>query len=164
MRGTASRCHVWKNDNREQYNRDSLRYPSALTDAEWAEIEPLVPPARPGGNKRTIILRDIVDGIMYVLGTGCQWRAVPSDLPPRSTLYDYLQRWTHDGTLERMHHTLYVKCRENAGRSASPTAAVIDSQSVKGAEKGGPRSTRRVMTQTREPKAKSATFWSTPRA
>lgn len=155
---------MWKNDNREQYNRDSLRYPSDLTDAEWAEIEPLVPPARPGGNKRTIILRDIVDGIMYVLGTGCQWRAVPSDLPPRSTLYDYLQRWTHDGTLERMHHTLYVKCRENAGRSASPTAAVIDSQSVKGAEKGGPRSTRRVTTQAKKSKARSVTSWSTRRA
>jgi transposase len=154
---------MWKSDNRDQYNRDSLRYPSDLTDTEWAEVELLIPPARPGGNKRTVVLREIVDGIMYVLGTGCQWRAVPKDLPPRSTLYDYLQRWTHDGTLERMHHTLYVKCREKAGRSASPTAAVIDSQSVKGAEKGGPRSTRRATTQARKSKARSAISWSTPR-
>jgi transposase len=154
---------MWRDENRDQYNRDSLRYPSDLTDAEWAEIEPLIPPARPGGNKRTVVLREIVDGIMYVLGTGCQWRAVPSDLPPRSTLYDYLQRWTHDGTLQRMHHALYVKCREKAGRNASPTAAVLDSQSVKGAEKGGPRSTRRATTQARKSKAKSATFWSTLR-
>jgi transposase len=154
---------MWKSENREEYNRDDLRYPSDLTDAEWAEIEPLIPPARPGGNKRTVVLRDIVDGIMYVLGTGCQWRAVPSDLPPRSTLYDYLQRWTHDGTLERLHHALYVKCREKAGRSASPTAAIIDSQSVKGAEKGGRRSTRPVTMQARKSKARSATSWSTRR-
>jgi transposase len=154
---------MWKSDNRDRYNRDNLRYPSDLTDAEWAQVEPLLPPARPGGNKRTVVLRQIVDGIMYVLGTGCQWRAVPKDLPPRSTLYDYLQRWTHDGTLERMHHTLYVKCREKAGRSASPTAAVIDSQSVKGAEKGGARSTRRATMQARKSKARSATSWSTPR-
>ena len=154
---------MWKNENREGYNRDDLRYPSDRTDAEWAEIEPLIPPARPGGNKRTVVLRDIVDGIMYVFGTGCQWRAVPSDLPPRSTLYDYLQRWTHDGTLERMHHALYVKCREKAGRSASPTAAIIDGQSVKGAEKGGRRSTRPATTQARKSKARSATSWSTRR-
>jgi transposase len=73
-------------DNHDRYNRDSLRYPSDLTDAEWAEVEPLLPPARPGGNKRTVVLRQVVDDIMYVLGTGCQWRAVPKDLPPRSTL------------------------------------------------------------------------------
>ena len=154
---------MWTSDNRDRYNRDNLRYPSDLTDAEWAEVEPLLPPARPGGNKRTVVLREVVDGIMYVLGTGCQWRAVPKDLPPRSTLYDYLQRWTHDGTLERMHHTLYVKCREKVGRSASPTAAVIDSQSVKGAEKGGARSTRRATMRARKSKARSATSWSTPR-
>ena len=74
---------------------------------------------------------------MYILSTGCQWRAIPKDLPPRSTVHEYLVRWTFDGTLERMHHALYVKCREQAAREASPTAAIIDAQSVKSAEKGG---------------------------
>jgi len=74
---------------------------------------------------------------MYLLGTGCQWRAIPKDLPPRSTVHDYFDRWSHDGTPEQMHHVLYVKCREQDGREASPTAAVIDNQRVKSAEKGG---------------------------
>ena len=82
-------------------------------------------------------MREIVNGLMYVLSTGCQWRAVPKDLPPRSTLFDYFDLWDYDGTLERIQHYLYVKCREAAGREASPTACVIDSQSVKSAEKGG---------------------------
>ena len=74
---------------------------------------------------------------MYILSTGCQWRAFPKDLPPRSTVHDYFDLWNWDGTLDRIHHALYVKCREQAGREASPTAAIIDSQSVKSAEKGG---------------------------
>jgi transposase len=78
---------------------------------------------------------------MYVLSTGCQWRYVPKDLPPKSTLYDYFHLWTYDGTLENIHHALYVKRREQIGREASPTAAIIDSQSVKSAEKGGAVST-----------------------
>ena len=82
-------------------------------------------------------MRDVPDGIMHVLSTGCQWRYVPRDLPPRSTLHDYLQRWGHDGTLTRIHHQLYVKCRAKLDRQASPTACIIDSQSVKSAEKGG---------------------------
>ena len=73
---------------------------------------------------------------MYILSTRCQWRAIPKDLPPRSTVHEFLVRWTHDGTLERLHHALYVKCREQAAREASPTAAIIDAQSVKSAEKG----------------------------
>ncbi len=81
--------------------------------------------------------REIVNGLMYILSTGCQWRALPKDLPPRSTVYDYFDLWSWDGTLDRIHHALYVKCREQAGREASLTAAIIDSQSVKAAEKGG---------------------------
>ncbi len=103
-------------------------------------MKPLIPPAKPGGNKRTVEIRQVLNGLMYILSTGCQWRAIPKDLPPRSTVHDYLERWTWDGTLERIHHLLYVKCREQASREASPTA-VIDAQSVKSAEKGGPRST-----------------------
>jgi hypothetical protein len=83
---------------------------------------------------------------MYVLSTGCQWRYVPKELPPKSTLYDYFDLWTSDGTLENIHHALYVECREQIGREASPTAAIIDSESVKSAEKGAlyrPRANQR---------------------
>ena len=83
-------------------------------------------------------VREVVNGLMYILSTGCQWRAIPKDLPPRSTVHDYFDRWNWDGTLDRIHHALYVQCREAASREASPTAAIIDSQSVKSAEKGGP--------------------------
>ena len=128
---------MWTNDNRAKYDRDRLRYPSDLTDSEWAHIAPLIPPAKRGGRKRSVDLREIVNGILYVLSTGCQWRYVPKDLPPRSTLFDYFDLWTWDRTLERIHHALYVRCREAMGREASPTACIIDSQSVKSAEKGG---------------------------
>jgi len=89
------------------------------------------------------VLREVVNGAMYVLSSGCQWRYIPRDLPPRSTVHDYLTRWRDDGTIEKIHDALYVQCREAIGREASPTACVIDSQSVKSAEKGGlHRSTR----------------------
>jgi transposase len=110
-----------------------------VTDEEWALIAALIPRAKRGGNKRTVNLREVVNGLMYVLSTGCQWAAIPKDLPPRSTVNHYFCRWDHDGTLRRMHHALYVLCREQAGREASPSAAIIDSQSVKAAEKGGAR-------------------------
>ena len=84
---------MWTPENRSQYNRDHLRYPSDLTDAEWALIAPLIPPAKHGGRRRTVDLREIVNAILYVLSTGCQWRALPKDLPPRSTVYDYLALW-----------------------------------------------------------------------
>jgi transposase len=128
---------MWTNENRAKYNRDWLRYPSDLTDAEWAHVAPLIPPAKRGGRKRSVDIREVVNGIMYVLSTGCQWRYVPKDLPPRSTLFDYFDLWTWDGTLERIHHALYLQCREAMGREPSPTACIIDSQSVKSAEKGG---------------------------
>jgi transposase len=128
---------MWTRENRDRYDRSHLRYESDLSNAEWSEVGPLIPPAKRGGNKRTVDIREVTNGVMYILSTGCQWRAIPKDLPPRSTVHEYLVRWTHDGTLERMHHELYVKCREQAGREASPTAAIIDAQSVKSAEKGG---------------------------
>ena len=128
---------MWTAENRPRYNRDKLRYPSDLTDEEWGHIEPLIPPAKPGGGKRRVDIREVAGAVMYVLSTGCQWRYVAKDLPPRSTVHDYFSLWTWDGTLDRIHHVLYVKCRENAGRDASPTACIIDSQSVKSAEKGG---------------------------
>jgi len=155
---------MWTTENRGRYDRSKLRYPSDLTDQEWALIKPLIPPAKRGGNKRTVDERAIVNGVMYILSTGCQWASLPKDLPPRSTVNDYFRRWDEDGTLARIHHTLYVKCRELAEREASPTAAIIDSQSVKSAEKGGPALTRRGMTRGRRSRARSATSWSTRRA
>ncbi|HXO32287.1 MAG TPA: IS5 family transposase [Candidatus Acidoferrales bacterium] len=129
---------MWTSKNRARYDRSKLRYPSDLTDDEWRLVEPLIPPGKTGGGKRTVIMREVVNGLMYILSTGCQWRAIPKDLPPRSSVYDYFDLWTYDGTLERIHHTLYEQCREQEQREASPTAAIIDSQSVKSAEKGGP--------------------------
>lgn len=136
-------------ENRATYNRDRLRYPSDLTDEEWAHVEPLIPPAKRGGGKRRVDMRAVVNGVMYVLSTGCQWRYIPKDLPPRSTVHYYFGLWNYDGTLDRIHHALYVKCRELAEREASPTACIIDSQSVKSAEKGGPVSTRTATTPAR---------------
>src|SRR6202045_1235777 len=128
---------MWTNKNRARYDRSKLRYPSDLTDDEWRLVEPLIPPGKTGGGKRTVIMREVVNGLMYILSTGCQWRAIPKDLPPKSSVHDYFDLWTYDGTLERIHHALYQQCREQAQRKASPTAAIIDSQSVKSAEKGG---------------------------
>ena len=128
---------MWSTKNRARYDRSKLRYPTDLTDAEWALLEPLIPPAKRGGNKRTVDMRKAVNGLMYILGTGCQWAALPKDLAPRSTVHDYHARWNWNGRLGRLHHALYVQCREQAGREVSPTTGIIDSQSVKSAEKRG---------------------------
>ena len=184
---------MWTNENRGRYDRSKLRYPSDVTDEEWGLLAPLIPPAKRGGNKRTVIEREIVNGLMYILSTGCQWASLPKDLPPRSTVNDYFRRWDHDGTLDqpafnrdrlnaeklidsisleqlsasnwtrvaldRIHHALYVQCREKAGREASPTAAIIDSQSVKNAEKGGVGSIRAASMRARRSRARSAMSW-----
>jgi len=115
---------MWTNENRGKYKRDQLRYPSDMTDEEWTLC-------------RTA-MREVFNGVMYVLSTGCQWRYIPKDLPPKSTVYRYFCEWGYDGVLDRIHQTLYVLCREKLESEASPTAAIIDSQSVKSAEKGGP--------------------------
>jgi len=150
---------MWRNDNRARYDRSRLRYPSDVTDEEWAVLGPLIPPAKKGGNKRTVDVREIVNGVMYILSTGCQWAALPKDLPARSTVNAYFLRWDDDRTLDRIHHALYVQCRELAGREASPTAAIIDSQSVKSAEKGGSKLTRRATMPERRSRERSATSW-----
>ena len=149
---------MWTAKNRGRYDRSKLRYPSDLTDDEWALVEPLIPPARRGGNWRHVDVREVMNGIMYVLSTGCQWRAIPKDLSPRSTVHDYLDLWSYDGTLDRIHDALYMECREQDDREISPTAAIIDSQSVKSAEKGGPVSIRMAMMRARRSKARSAMF------
>ena len=140
--------------------RRGLRYPSGLTDGEWALIEPMIPPAKRGGRRREVNIREVLNAIFYVLSTGCQWQALPKDLPPKSTAHHYFGLWDWDGTLERVHHALYVETRERAGREASPTAAIIDSQSGKAAQKGALRSTRKALMRGRKSPAASATSWS----
>ena len=134
---------MWTSENRPKYNRDKLRYPSDLTDDEWSHVEPLIPPAKRGGRKRSVEPREIVNGLMYILSTGCQWAALPQKLPPRSTVNDYLRR---GGTMTARWSASTTRSICGAvrwpGREASPTAAIIDSQSVKSAEKGGPASIR----------------------
>ena len=100
-------------------------------------FEPFIPPPKPGGGKRKQDMRAVMNGVMYILSTGCQWRYLPKDFPTRSTVHDYFIWWHCDGVLDRIHHALYIECREQAEREGSPTACIIDSQSVKSAEKGG---------------------------
>ena len=148
---------MWTAEHRRVAARKGLRYPSDLTDAEWALVEPMIPPAKPGGRKRSVNVREVLNGIFYVLSTGCQWKALPKDLPPKSTAHHYFGLWDWDGTLERVHHALYVETREREGREASPSAAIIDSQSGKAAQKGAPRSTRRASMRARRSLVASAT-------
>ena len=129
-----------------------------LSDDEWALLEPLMPRSRKSARTDD---RKVMNAIFYVLWTGCQWKALPKDLPPRSTVWDYFDLWSWDGTLERVHEALYVESREHAGREASPTTAIIDSQSGKAAQKGALRSTRKALMRARKSPAASATSWST---
>ena len=152
---------MWKPEHRAAADRRGQRYPSDLSDAEWALIEPMIPPAKRGGRPRDVNLREVLNAIFYVLSTGCQWAALPKDLPPKSTAHHYFMLWDWDGTLERIHHALYVAVRARAGREASPSAAIIDSQTAKAAQKGALRSTRRGTTRARRSRAASGTFSST---
>jgi transposase len=152
---------MWSYEDRKRYDRTGLRYPSDLTDAEWAVVEPHIPPARRGGRKRTVDIRAVLQGVLYVLETGCQWRHLPKDFPPRSTVWDYFDLWSYDGTLDRIHDALYVAMRETEAREASPTAAILDSRTVKSAEKGGANRRESAMTRARRPRASSSTCSST---
>ncbi len=113
------------------------RYPSDLTDAQWRLLAPLIPPAKPGGRPRSADVREVVNAVLYVDRNGVTWRALPHDFPPWRTVYHYFRAWRLDGTWERLHDALRDRVRARAGRAASPSAAVIDSQSVKTTEKGG---------------------------
>jgi transposase len=109
----------------------ALPYPTDLSEREWAVLAPLLPPSKPGGRPRTVDLRAILNGIFHVLRSGCQWRLLPREYGPWSTIYGYFRAWRLDGTWERIHHTLRERLRQRLGRQPTPSAAIIDSQSVK---------------------------------
>ena len=117
---------------------DSPGYQSDLTDKEWEIIRDLIPNAKAGGRRRAHSKRRLVEGILYVLRTGCQWRMLPKDFPPWQTVYYYFQRWGREGTIEKLHNHLRTLARKQIGREETPSALIIDSQSVKTTSKGGP--------------------------
>ena len=134
------------------------RYPSDLTDAQWAELAPLVPAPKPGGRPAKHGRREVVDAVLYVLRNGNAWRALPHDYPPWQTVYGYFRAWRRDGTWERIQDALRRRVRAKAGRDPEPSAAILDSQSVRTTEQGGPAATTRARRST----AASAPSSSTP--
>jgi transposase len=130
---------VWTKITRRHYRRDGMRYESDATDAEWFVIEPLLPLASALGRPRATDMRTVMNAILYIASTGCQWRQLPKDFPPYSTVRGYFYAWSRGGLFASLNYTLVMASREAAGREASPTAGVIDSQSVKTTESGGPR-------------------------
>jgi putative transposase len=116
---------------------DTKVYPSDLTDEQWQLLKPLLPPAKHGGRPRTTDMRQMLNGILYLVRSGCSWRMLPHEFPPWSTVYDYYRHFRCDGTWQKIHDALHERVRLEAGRQASPSAAIIDSQTVKTASKGG---------------------------
>jgi putative transposase len=130
---------AWTKITRAQHARDHLRYASDLTAAEWALIAPALPAAARRGRPRRTDLRAVVDALLYILATGCQWRALPRDFPPRSTVQRYFYRWREEGLWERLNRHLVGQARAALGRPPQPSLGIIDSQSVPTSESGGPR-------------------------
>ena len=130
---------MWTETTRAQYRRDDLRYVSDVSDGEWELIEALLPPTKRLGRPRTTELRAVVNAMLYILTTGCQWRQLPKEFPPFSTVQRFFYRWRDAGLWQTINHALVMRVREASGRGASPSAGVIDSQSVKTTEAGGPR-------------------------
>jgi transposase len=134
---------MWTQQHRATYKRVGGRYPSDLTDGEWAQLAPLIRPAKPGGRPRETDMRAAMNAILYLLRTGCPWRYLPRDgFPPRSTVYSIFRNFQRDGVWDTIWERLHMELRENMAREASPTAAIIDSQSLKSAEKGGAMTAR----------------------
>lgn len=130
---------AWTEITRGRYRRDGQRYASDLTDAEWALVEPLLPERCRWGRPRVVNLRAVLDGLLYVLATGCQWRALPRDFPPRSTVQGYFYRWRDGRIWQAIVDQLVRQARTGSGRDASPSVGIIDSQSVATTASGGPR-------------------------
>ena len=130
---------AWTEITRPMYRRDGLRYASNTTDEEWALIEPLLPAPSERGRPRETAMRKVVNAIFYIAQSGCHWRMLPRDFPPFTTVQYYFYRWRDDGTWCRVNHALVMRTRELEGREASPSAGIIDSQSVKTTEAAGPR-------------------------
>lgn len=128
---------AWTDIARHEHSRAGGRYPSDLTDGEWALIWPLLPSAKLGGRPRTTDLREVMNAVLYLATGGCQWRMLPKDFPPVSTVQGYFYDWRNMGLFETINHLLVMSAHDLEGREASPTAAVIDSQSVKTTESGG---------------------------
>lgn len=129
----------WTETARREYRRDKPRYASDLTDREWDLIERFMPPPSRIGRPRTTDLREVMNAILYMAATGCQWAMLPKDLPPPSTVQRYFHDWRDSGLLKTIRFMLAMETRELEGREAQPTAGVIDSQSVKTTESGGIR-------------------------
>lgn len=134
-------------------------YPSDISDEEWALLEPLIPAAKRGGRRRSTNMREVFNAIFYVLKSGCQWDMLPHDFPPKGTVYDYFNTWRKDGTWQRMNQGLREELRQELGREASPSAAIIDSQSVQTTEKGAVE----AMMPTRKSRGASVTSSSIPK-
>src|ERR1700751_2002447 len=135
----SSRHKMWTELTRRKYEREGQRYASDVTDAEWALIEPHMPVVKRLGRPRETELRSVLDAILYIARSGCQWRMLPKDFPPFTTVQGYFYDWRDDGLFERISFELLLRAREAAGREASPSAGVIDSQSARTTESGGPR-------------------------
>ena len=145
----------------KQSQAEPKHYPSDLTRTQWKRLKRLLPKAKPGGRPRSVDIREVLNALFYVLWTGCQWKALPKEFPPKSTVHWYFMLWDWDGTQERLHQRLYVAVREQEGREASPTMAIIDSQTAKGAQKGGLGSILQATMRARRSKVASGTSWST---
>ncbi len=134
---------------------DNKNYPSDLTNEQWKLIEPLLPLAKTGGRSRSTDLRQVINGTLYLVRTGCSWRMLPHDFPPWPTVHDYYRKYRRDGTWNRIHEALHEQVRIDVGREPSPSAAIIDSQSVKTASKGGIE----AMMRERRYLAENAIWW-----
>jgi transposase len=153
---------MWTEEHRRIYRREGAGYPSDLRDAEWARLAPLIPEALPGGRPRKPDMRAAINAILYLLRTGCRWRYLPRDsFPPRSTVYNIFHKFQREGVWEAIWAELHTALRERTGREASPSAAVLDSQSVKSAEKGAVTTARWIMTPASGSRAAKSTLWST---